>query len=363
MRAKEFILEEEEEFTKENNWGLSPDDADALLNYLDNMDGDSNITTTFDDYPGFEYMYEYYSRHYSGGDYFWAILRDGLQDIRDGYLELDKDVDEGWKDWVAGAALGAAALGAQAKPNIVQQYVEPGDTIYSIARQNNVDPKIIMKLNNFDRNTKLKKGQMVKVPDTAKPVETPKAKAEKSKQVEKPKEIEKQIDTSKTVTGTKHEAILRQYAEKANIKGNELIAFLSQAAHETLDFKHMIEIGGSLDFKKYDPKFAPAKAKQLGNTEVGDGARYKGRGYIQLTGRYNYRKAGEALGLPLEQKPELVEKPEIAAKVAIWYWKNRVKPNVDDFKDVKGVTKPINPGLKGLEDRKEKYQAYKVALK
>ena len=51
------------------------------------------------------------------------------------------DVEEGWKDWVAGAALGAAALGAQAKAPIVQQYVEPGDTIYSIARQNNVDRK------------------------------------------------------------------------------------------------------------------------------------------------------------------------------------------------------------------------------
>jgi len=267
--------------------------------------------------------------------------------------------DEGWKDWVAGAALGAAALGAQGKPIIVQQHVEPGDTVYSIARQNNVDPKEIMKLNNFNKDTKLKKGQMVKVPDYSKPVDT----KPEVKKITKSEKIDKKLDISNTVTGTKDEALLRMYAQKANIKGNELVAFLSQVAHETMNFKHMTEIGGSLDFKKYDPKYAPAKAKQLGNKYPGDGELFKGRGYIQLTGRYNYSKAGEALGLPLEQKPQLLEKPEVAAKVAIWYWQSRVQPNVDNFKDVKDVTKPINPGMKGLDDRKEKYQTFKVAMK
>ncbi len=259
--------------------------------------------------------------------------------------------DEGWKDWVAGAALGAAALGAQGKPIIVQQHVEPGDTVYSIARQNNVDPKEIIKLNNFDMSTKLKPGQMVKVPDYSKPLDK-----QKTKKSEK-------LDTDKTVTGTTEEALLRMYAKKANIKGNELVAFLSQVAHETMNFKHMVELGGSNDFKKYDPTYAPSKAKQLGNIKPGDGEKYKGRGFIQLTGRYNYAKAGEALNLPLESKPELVEKPEVAAKVAIWYWKNRVQPNVDNFKNVKDVTKPINPGLKGLEDRKDKFNKFMVAMR
>lgn len=125
----------------------------------------------------------------------------------------------------------------------------------------------------------------------------------------------------------------------------------------------MKEIGGSLDFRKYDPKYAPKKAKVLGNKQVGDGAKYKGRGYIQLTGRDNYKKAGQALGLPLEQKPELVEKPEVAAKVAVWYWKNRVAPKVDSFKDTKAVTKTINPGLKHLDQRREKHQAFQVAMR
>jgi predicted chitinase len=164
------------------------------------------------------------------------------------------------------------------------------------------------------------------------------------------------------VSGTSHEALLKKAAIAAGIKGTELAAFLSQTAHETMNFQHMVEIGNDRAFRKYDPKHAPKKAKALGNTKAGDGAKYKGRGYIQLTGRYNYKRAGEALGLPLEQQPELVEKPAVAAKVAVWFWQQRVQPKVDNFKDVTAVTKPINPGLRGLADRKEKFQAYKVAL-
>ena len=216
----------------------------------------------------------------------------------------DGGVGEGWKDWAAAGALGTAlAFGA------------PGSA------------------------------------EAAKP----KAKDPIS-QVSK-KEI------AKSVTGNPHEVYLKKAAEKAGIKGNELAAFLAQCAHETLDFKHMKEIGGSLDFKKYDIKFAPRKAKILGNTKPGDGAKYKGRGYIQLTGKDNYKRAGQALGLPLVDKPELVEKPEVAAKVAVWYWKERVRDKVDSFKDTKSVTKPINPGMKHLDQRKEKHDKFMVAMK
>jgi putative chitinase len=121
----------------------------------------------------------------------------------------------------------------------------------------------------------------------------------------------------------------------------------------------MIEYGGGLDFRKYDPKHSPKKARELGNKKAGDGARYKGRGYIQLTGRYNYKRAGQALGLPLEDKPELAENPEVAAKIAVWFWQSRVQPRVNNFNDVRAVTKPINPGLRGLEDRKEAFVDFK----
>lgn len=182
----------------------------------------------------------------------------------------------------------------------------------------------------------------------------------------KPTDVIQQVskkDIAKSVTGNPHEVYLKKEAEKAGIKGQELAAFLAQCAHETLDFKHMKEIGGSLDFKKYDIKFAPRKAKALGNTKPGDGAKFKGRGYIQLTGKYNYKKAGEALGVDLLTKPELLEKPEIAAKAAVWYWKERVRDKVGSFKDTEAVTKPINPGMKHLDQRKEKHDKFMVAMK
>ncbi len=257
------------------------------------------------------------------------------------------DVEEGWKDWVAGATLGAATLGANAG-NIVQQPVEKGDTVYSIARQNDTTPAVLYKLNGFDQNTKLQLGQMVKVPDTAEE-ETPQAK--------KP-----QVKKDEPITINAHEKFLIKTATAAGIKGTELAAFLSQVAHESHDFKSMVEYGGSLDFRKYDPKYAPRKAKILGNTKAGDGAKYKGRGYIQITGRYNYGIAGKAIGIDLVNNPKLAEKPSVAAKIAIWYWKLRVQPNVDDFSNVRDVTKPINPGLRGLEDRESNFDDYKTIV-
>jgi predicted chitinase len=185
--------------------------------------------------------------------------------------------------------------------------------------------------------------------------------------------IDKNAVPKKSVTGSPHEKFLTKAAVEAGIKGEELAQFLAQTAHESHNFQSMVEYGGTLDFKKYEPVFKKdkkgkvvqvnAKAKTLGNVKKGDGARYKGRGYIQLTGRYNYKIAGQALGLPLEAKPELVEKPEIAAKVAIWFWELRVQPRVDDFGNTPAATKPINPGLKGLEDRKEKFQDFKLVMK
>jgi predicted chitinase len=215
-----------------------------------------------------------------------------------------EDVEEGWKDWVAGAAIGAAALGGAGNADAAKHPVEKPGITQQVSKQ----------------------------------------------------------DLSKTVTGNPHEVVLKKAAEKAGIQGQELVAFLSQCAHETMDFKHMKEIGGSLDFKKYDPRYAPRKAKILGNLKPGDGAKYKGRGYIQLTGRDNYKRAGEALGLPLEAKPDLVEKPEVAAKVAVWYWKNRVAPKIDSFKDTSAVTKTINPGMKHGKERKDKQRAFQVAM-
>jgi putative chitinase len=167
-----------------------------------------------------------------------------------------------------------------------------------------------------------------------------------------------QQKTIKPITQKPLEKILYNHAVKAGLSGDELAQFMAQCAHETNDWNSLVEYGGSLDFRKYDPKFAPKKAKILGNTKIGDGARYKGRGYIQITGRYNYTKASKALGIDLVNKPELAQHPDTAAEIALLFWKNRVRPNVDDFQNTTQVTKKINSGLRGLEDRHENYQDY-----
>jgi putative chitinase len=236
--------------------------------------------------------------------------------------EIIDDLDEGWKDWVAGAAIGAAALGAS------------GDA--EAAKKKPVEKPAVVQ--------QIKKQDVKKIDPLT--------------QVSK-KEI------SNSVTGNPHEVVLKKAAEKAGIQGQELVAFLSQCAHETLDFKHMKEIGGKLDFKKYDIRFAPNKAKSLGNTKPGDGAKYAGRGYIQLTGKYNYAAASKAIygDDRLVRDPSLVEKPEVAAKTSVWYWQNRVSNKVKNFDNVKDVTKGINPGMKHIDQRKDKFQDFKVAMR
>ena len=161
-----------------------------------------------------------------------------------------------------------------------------------------------------------------------------------------------------------HEALLQRAAKAAGIKGIELAQFMAQTNHESWDFSRLKEkgVGKGYFAKKYDPKYAPKTAKILGNKNIGDGEKYHGRGFIQLTGRDNYRMAQDALNIPLLQQPELAERPDIAAKVAIWYWQTRVKPHVNNFNDTKAVTQKINPAMRGLQDRHAKFIDYKNIL-
>jgi putative chitinase len=90
---------------------------------------------------------------------------------------------------------------------------------------------------------------------------------------------------------------------------------------------------------------------RLGNTNAGDGFRYRGRGYIQLTGRDTYREIGKIAGLDLEAHPELAAKPENAVKIACAFWTSRKLNPSCDIGDFTGVTQKINGGTNGLNDR------------
>ncbi len=251
------------------------------------------------------------------------------------------ELEEGWKDTITNLAvaggIAAGGMGGMAAKQAAQDYFkEPTAAVAQATTKAPEVPKTFVQAK-----------------------KSPSAPAAVKAEPESPKKLNVQ-----PITGNPLENVLLQVAKSSGLHGAELAAFMAQCAHETLDFKRLTEFGGSLDFRKYDPKYAPKKAKALGNKQVGDGARYKGRGFIQITGRWNYKQAGEELGLPLEKHPELLEKPEIAAKVSVWFWKHRVQPNVDNFKDTTGVTKQINPGMRGLEDRKANFRDYmQVAMK
>jgi predicted chitinase len=146
---------------------------------------------------------------------------------------------------------------------------------------------------------------------------------------------------------------LYQAAVNAGIKGAELAQFLAQTSVETQHFTNLKEVGGKNDFKKYDIRFNPEKAKILGNTKPGDGAKFCGRGALMVTGKYNYQKVGDALGIDLVHNPKLLENPKISAKAAVYYWKNRVQPKITDWNDTKNVTRVINSGLHNLDMRQQ----------
>jgi putative chitinase len=152
---------------------------------------------------------------------------------------------------------------------------------------------------------------------------------------------------------------LVQQARAAGIQGAELAHFVAQMAHETGNWQHMEEQPprGAQNPQRYFTRKYQSK-KSLGNTSPGDAYRYRGRGYIQLTGRYNYTRAARALGLDLVKHPELAADPDVAARIAVWYWRNRVAPRVGDFDQatVQQVTRGINPGQRGAQQRQAQYQ-------
>jgi putative chitinase len=90
---------------------------------------------------------------------------------------------------------------------------------------------------------------------------------------------------------------------------------------------------------------------RMGNTEDGDGAKYIGRGLIQLTGKDNYKAFGEAIGEDLVTNPQLVEEPRYAALSAGWFWNKRGLNTLADAMDVETMTVRINGGKIGIQDR------------
>lgn len=133
--------------------------------------------------------------------------------------------------------------------------------------------------------------------------------------------------------------------------------FFAQIDHESNGFKNLKELGDDKYFLKYEGR------KDLGNIKLGDGLKYKGRGYIQVTGRTNYSNISKDFGVDFLKYPELLEQEINALLSAIWFW-NKKKLNVyADKDDILTITKKINGGTNGLIHRKQLLTKYKTIFK
>lgn len=129
--------------------------------------------------------------------------------------------------------------------------------------------------------------------------------------------------------------------------------FLGQTCHESAGFRTTEEFASG---EAYEGR------RDLGNIKPGDGRRYKGRGLIQLTGRANYRDTGKVLKIDLENHPERAAEPVLSLRIACEYWKSRRINAAADRDDLITVTRLINGGLNGLDDRRERTSRAKAAI-
>ncbi len=169
-----------------------------------------------------------------------------------------------------------------------------------------------------------------------------------------------------------------------------IAGFMAQCAHESADFTRLEEnlnysqkalnsvfgryFGeGKRDAKDYarDPKAIAnyvyqdefrSKRGALGNTERGDGWRFRGRGIKQLTGRNNYTAFAKSVGMSAEEAAEYVATPKGAIESACWFWKKNKLEKYADADDNLGLTKKINGGTIGLDDRNRRYEEAKAIL-
>lgn len=140
-------------------------------------------------------------------------------------------------------------------------------------------------------------------------------------------------------------------------------SFLAQLAHESGQLAYVRELWGPTPAQvRYERDFTaawPPKARtdrnqlpfDLGNSQAGDGSRFRGRGLIQITGRSNYAACGKALGLDLLAKPEMIEQTVNACRSAGWFWQSRGLNALADAGDQVAVTRRINGGTNGLAER------------
>ena len=139
--------------------------------------------------------------------------------------------------------------------------------------------------------------------------------------------------------------------------GLRLAHFLAQTGHESGGFRLFVELWGPTPAQtRYEGR------ADLGNVNPGDGKRYRGRGPIQITGRANYRRFGQMLGLDLEGNPDLAASPAVGIRIACAYWLASRLNAAADRDDIEAATRLINGGLNGIADRRARLTKAKELL-
>jgi len=226
----------------------------------------------------------------------------------------------------------------------------PGETVYSIARKYNVDPLALYKLNNFNKDTRLEIGQKVILQS-----KTPTADQSKTKS----KPVDKQPAVTPNIAGktlppgqTLEDNPLGAYAEKVarnlGMPEPQVPYYMANVKKETAHFQSLEEWDDGNHFAKYEP--GTPGGKHLGNIYPGDGKLFRGRGFIHITGRYNYEHFGSISGHPdIVKNPDLMLKPDVAAVVCYHYWNDRVWPKLaaSVSKGVKGASDAVTAAVQG----------------
>ena len=152
---------------------------------------------------------------------------------------------------------------------------------------------------------------------------------------------------------------IEQFADDSGMDALEKAAFMARLDHETGGFRYMKELGSPEYFTRYDGR------KDLGNVNQGDGYRFRGRGYIQLTGRKNYTYFAPLIGADLINYPDIASQEDVAARIAVMFWNKaktkdgRTISEAAQDGDIDAVVRGVNGGINGMQETIELYDAYK----
>ncbi|WP_225408961.1 LysM peptidoglycan-binding domain-containing protein [Stigmatella hybrida] len=261
---------------------------------------------------------------------------------------------------------GAAQPAPAPAPSSQQYTVRSGDTLSGIAQRYGTTTGALAKANNISNPNLIQVGQKLTIPGGARPGPQdgfdPPATGGKppTGPVTGPSnggdvkggvslaQLRKIMPNLSQAKAEQYLPHLNRAMAEANINTpKRQAAFLAQLAHESGEFRYMEEIASGAAYEG---------RRDLGNTQPGDGVRFKGRGPIQLTGRSNYRAAGQALGIDLENNPKRAADPDVGFRTAAWFWNSRNLNSYADAGNFREVTRRVNGGYNGLASREAYYQ-------